>query len=523
MDENRMNHDLSEENSSLWRDTVHLPAFKPLETDIETEAVIVGGGITGITAAYLLASEGMKVVLIEAAQLASGTSGYTTAKITSQHGLIYDELMAHFGEEKAGLYYRANHEALDWIGQLIQKHEVHACYEIQPAIVYASTDKEAELIEKEKAAYDKLGIPGSLVYSLDLPLAIKNALLMPDQAQFHPLMYLHFMVSELVRMGVPIYENTLATTIETGQSPVVLTKQGYRIHARDVLICSHFPFYDNRFYFTRMVAERSYLLACETDSTVPEGMYLSAGDPKRSFRSLSLSGKNMALVGGENHKTGRGESTETHFQRLAGFANAVLGENRRISQWSAQDYTTLDKVPYIGKVSASQSHIHIAAGYRKWGMTTGTLAAKLLTDQILERENPYSELYNPSRFEADPMIKNFFIENGEIAGHLIKGKLEKSGKFLADLGDDQGAIVSMNGRRAGVYKNKEGKVVMVDTTCPHLGCEVNWNQGERTWDCPCHGSRFSADGAVIDGPAQKPLRKIYSEESSDAGEQNTSS
>ncbi|WP_100489068.1 FAD-dependent oxidoreductase [Sporolactobacillus pectinivorans] len=522
MGENRKNHVFSGETSSLWRDTVHLPAFKPLETDIETEAVIVGGGITGITAAYLLASAGMKVVLIEASRLASGTTGFTTAKITAQHGLIYNELIAHFGLEKAQLYYQANQEALGWIRRLIRENDVSCDFEEQPAIVYAATDQEAKSVEQEKETYDRLGIPGRLIYTLDLPLPVKNALLLPDQAQFHPLMYLHYLVAELVKLDVPIYEETMAVAIEKGEPPVVLTKQGYRIHCRDVLICSHFPFYDNRFYFARMVPERSYLMACETDSVVPEGMYISAGDPKRSVRGLSLSGKMMALIGGENHKTGRGEDTASHFQRLIGFANAVLGENHRISQWSAQDYTTLDKVPYIGTIAMNQPHLYIAAGYRKWGMTTGTIAAALLTDQILERENPYADLFSPSRFEADPMIKNFFIENSEIAGNLIKGKLGKGQKSVADLGNDQGAIISLNGKRAGAYKNKNGKIIMVDTTCPHMGCEVNWNQGERTWDCPCHGSRFRANGEVIDGPAREPLQQLYSEEEKHNGEQETS-
>lgn len=509
------------ETSSLWHDTVHLPSFKALDKDIETETVIVGGGITGITAAYLLASAGMKVILIEAAGLASGTTGHTTAKITAQHGLIYNELIAHFGDEKAGLYYRANQEALGWIEKTIRKNEVSCGFEKKPAIIYAATDQEANEVEKEKEAYDRLGIPGELRQTVSLPLAAANALMMPDQAQFHPLMYLHYLIAELVRMGVPVYEQTMAVELEQDTPPVILTRQGYRIHCRNVLICSHFPFYDPRFYFSRMFPERSYLIACETDRPVPEGMYLSAGDPKRSVRSLSLSGKSLVLVGGENHKTGRGEDTEVHFNRLSGFASSLLGENRQIARWSAQDYTTLDKVPYIGQISAKHPNLFLAAGFRKWGMTTGTMAAGLLADLVLERDNPYKECFSPSRFEADPMVRRFIIENAEVAGNLIKGKLGQDKKSIADLGNDQGAKVSLNGKRAGVYKQPDGKIVIVDTTCPHLGCEVNWNQSERTWDCPCHGSRFRANGEVIDGPALKPLKQIYLQNETVAGDQKT--
>lgn len=498
------------ETSSLWRDTVRLPSFKSLNEDIRTEVLVVGGGITGITAAYVLASRGVKVVLIDAGRLASGTTGYTTAKITAQHGLIYDELLAHIGREKAQLYYQANSEALGWIKQTVRDLEINCAYAEQPAVVYATTEREARAIEKEQAAYERLGIPGHLACASDLQIKVINMLTMPDQAQFHPLMYLRHLIAELVKMGVQIYEQTLAVDLEEGPDPVIHTGEGHTLRCRDVLICSHFPFYDHRFYFSRMYPERSYLLACETDQPLPEGMYISASDPKRSLRGLSLSGKHLVLIGGENHKTGRGESTEVHFQRLEGFADSVLGENRKIAYWSAQDYTTVDKIPYIGRHAKNQPHVYVAAGFRKWGMTTGTLAAHLLADQVLERGNPYAELFSPARFEPDPMIRQFFVENSTIAGHLIKGKLER-GRPLSDLGEGQGSVIRYNGQRAGAYKNIAGNLVIVDTTCPHMGCEVNWNQAEKTWDCPCHGSRFRATGEVIDGPAQEPLERLYTD------------
>lgn len=504
----------SEETRSVWRDSVHFPTFKPLEEDIQTETAIVGGGISGIAAAYLLAKEGMKVALIEAAQLCSGTTGYTTAKVTAQHGLIYNELIGHFGVEKAKLYYQANREALDWIGRIVREQDVRCGFQKRLALVYATSARKAEEIEKEAEAYRKLGIPGSLSDSIGLPLQVKRALTMPEQAQFHPLMFLHFLISELVKMDVPIYEQTLAVNIEEEPSCVVHTEKGPRIHCREVLICSHFPFYDKAFYFSRMYPERSYLMAVETDQS-PEGMYLSAEEPKRSIRSLTLDGRSLVLVGGENHRTGRGENTAAHFQNLAVFAEQVFGTDSIVCRWSAQDYTTLDKVPYIGRLSAGKPHIYVAAGFRKWGMTTGILAARLLADQLLERTNPYGAVFSPSRFAADPMIKRFFIENSQVAGHLISGKLAKASTSIEDLDADEGAVISLNGKRAGAYKDKNGRLTVVDTTCPHMGCEVNWNQGERTWDCPCHGSRFKATGELIDGPAKKPLKQLYAEKRTD--------
>jgi glycine/D-amino acid oxidase-like deaminating enzyme/nitrite reductase/ring-hydroxylating ferredoxin subunit len=519
----QQNTNLSENTSSLWHDTVHLPTFQSLQENRTTNTLVVGAGITGITAAYLLAKSGVPVTLIDASTIASGTSGYTTAKITAQHGLIYDHLIRTLGEEKAALYYQANKEALHWMGSHVQEHDLHCDYEIQPAVVYATTDQEAKNIEKEKLAYDRLGILGNLTPSIDLPIEVKNALIMPGQAQFHPLMYLHELLADLVKMNVPIFEETLAVDIRDKESePFVMTKQGFGVRCQHVLICSHFPFYDNRFYFSRMFPERSYLIACETEGKVPDGMYLSAEAPKRSIRGLRLNHKNYLLIGGENHKTGRGESMDVHYQKLIDFAREQFGEEKIKAHWSAQDFTTLDQVPYIGRLANNNPRVLVAAGFHKWGMTTGTLAAQLLTDLVLERANPYVELFSPARFEAVPMLASFLVENMKTAGNLIKGKISKLEPLDEHLQNDHGAIASLHGRKVGAYRNKDGHLTVVDATCPHMGCEVNWNQGERTWDCPCHGSRFTANGDVLDGPAKESLSLIFSESDHQNKEHQTS-
>ncbi|CAM3194421.1 FAD-dependent oxidoreductase [Sporolactobacillus spathodeae] len=505
---------ISEKTESIWHKTVHLPSFRSLDQDIHTDVAIIGGGLTGIVSAYRLAVRGVKVALVEADRLASSTTGNTTAKITVQHGLIYQELIAHFGKEKARQYFDANNEALSWLRKLCQSSDISCTYATAPAILYAATDNERRSIEREKEAYDCLGIPAQFSDSVDLPIDTKGGLTIADQAQFHPLMFLHFLVSELVRMGAAIYEGTLAYDLEKKPSLAVVTKDGRKIHCRDVLICSHFPFYDaNRLYFARMYPERSYLIACADCESVPQGMYLSAGDPRRSLRSAVCDGRQIVLVGGENHKTGQGGSTTDHYIRLQGFADAVLGENQMIAHWSAQDYTSLDKVPYIGLLAKNEPHLYVAAGFRKWGMTTAVVAAKLFSDTILGKHNPYTELFNPSRFEADPMIKTFIIEGAIVGKELVKGKLDRKQRLLDELGNNQGVIVTINGQRAGAYRDEEGSLSLVNTTCTHMGCEVNWNQAEKTWDCPCHGSRFSANGEVIDGPALDPLKKLYQEPS----------
>lgn len=201
-------------------------------------------------------------------------------------------------------------------------------------------------------------------------------------------------------------------------------------------------------------------------------------------------------------------STYKHYKALEEFSEEVLGIEEIKYRWSAQDLYTLDKVPYVGSITSSKPNILVATGYRKWGMTNGIAAAKILTDLVLERENPYQDLYSPSRFYADPSIKKFLKQNLDVAGHLIEGKIDIADKSIQDIGNDEGSVVVVNGKRAGCYKDNEGNVNLVDTTCTHMGCEVEWNSGDRTWDCPCHGSRFSVTGDVVEGPAKKPLKKV---------------
>lgn len=215
----------------------------------------------------------------------------------------------------------------------------------------------------------------------------------------------------------------------------------------------------------------------------------------------------MVLIIGESHKTGQSPDTEKHFDALAKFGDETLGVEHILYRWSAQDLTTLDKVPYIGEITSGQPNVLVATGYRKWGMTNGTAAALLLKDIVLGKENRYKTLYSPTRFYATPSIKNFLVQNADVVGQLIKGKLQLSDVNPHQLKHDEGAIVVIRGKRKGAYRDKEGKLHIVDTTCTHVGCEVEWNSGERSWDCPCHGSRFTYTGEVIEGPAEKPLKK----------------
>ncbi|KPB06120.1 FAD-dependent oxidoreductase [Bacillus sp. CHD6a] len=494
---------------AYWRDSAHLPSFPTLNENKKTNVCVVGGGITGITTAYQLAQEGLKVILIDADQILNGTTGHTTAKVTAQHGLIYDELLQHLGQEKAKLYYQANQEGLHFIRDLVDLKRIPCDFSEQSAYIYSQTEQDDQKVRKEFEAYQTLGIHGDLTYDIPFSMETKSVVVMKNQAQFHPLQYLKVLVDGIVEKGGEIFEHTVATDVEESRGLSVVTKNGAKIECDYIVAGSHFPFYDgNGFFFTRMYAERSYVLAAKTEKEPPEGMYYSAGQPSRSLRYVTIEGERVALIGGDGHRTGQGKDTLKHYEALKSFGEEVLGIKEIMYRWSAQDLYTLDKVPYIGRITSGHPNILIATGYRKWGMTNGTAAALLIQDIILGRKNDYEDLFSPSRFVADPSLKKFISSNMNVAGHLIEGKLDRPSKKPEDLGLDEGGVVMINGRRAGAYKDDKGEVHCVDTTCTHLGCEVEWNHGDRSWDCPCHGSRFSIYGDVLEGPADKPLEKL---------------
>ncbi|MEF2968248.1 FAD-dependent oxidoreductase [Paenibacillus sp. M1] len=497
---------------SLWRETATSPSFPALERDIQTDVLIAGAGITGITTAYLLVKAGLKVAVVDAGSILDGTTGYTTAKITSQHGLIYDQLIAHFGEEAARLYFEANEEGHRFIEETVREHSIDCDLKPEDAYIYADSDEQLGKLEKEWDAYQRLDLPAEWCDTIPLPIEVKGAIKLRDQARFHPLKYLHVLVDYVAKHGGDFYEYTTMgdSAEETGDGKLMLkTENGITITCRYAVSASHYPFYDGGgLYFTRLHADRSYVVAIEPETPFAGGMYINCGNPKRSLRAAEMDGKEVILVGGESHKTGQSDCTIKHYEELEKFGGMTFGAKSIPYRWSAQDLVTIDQVPYIGPVTSGHPHILIATGFRKWGMTSGTLAALLISDLIQGKDNRYAELFTPSRFKADPGLKNLAVQNANVAKELISGKVELVHRKLEDLMPDQGGVVKHLGKRAGAYRDPEGNIHLVDTTCTHMGCETKWNAGERTWDCPCHGSRFGYDGHVIEGPATEDLPKL---------------
>ncbi|MBM7552571.1 FAD-dependent oxidoreductase [Thalassobacillus pellis] len=494
----------------LWRDTT-IDSFPQLDRDMETDVTVIGSGITGITTAYFLVKKGFKVVLLEAGKVINGTTGYTTAKLSAQHGLIYDHLIRTFGKETAKKYYLANQEGLHYIDDIRTDLKIDCDFSYQPSIVYSAAPSGNRKIEKEAEAYKDLGIDGGLADNSVLPFPIQSAVKMNQQAQFHPLKYLKSLLIYLKQKDTHIFENTRAVDIKKGTLPEVKTRKGHSVLSDHVVIASHFPFKDlNGMYFARLHVERSYTIAVKTNGPPPKGMYLSTEEPKKSLRhALGSNGEELLLIGGEGHTSGQSENTYNHYEKLKEFAEKNFSVKDIPYRWSSQDISTLDRIPYIGPITRNNPNIYVATGFAKWGMSNGTVAGKVISDLITGNGSPYEKLFSPSRFNASQDVKNFTKENMDVAKELFKGKLHRKETDMENLQPNEGGIVNYRGKKLGAYKASNGGVSLVDTTCTHMGCDLQWNTAECSWDCPCHGSRFTPSGEVIEGPATKPLKNYH--------------
>lgn len=429
---------------SLWEQTWEQPDFPSQHGDMSTDVLIIGGGMAGILCAYQLHCAGVPYVLVEAESICSGITKNTTAKITSQHGLIYDKLISKFGVQRAKQYLAANQAAIQTYRQLCRNMDCD--FEEKAAYVYALDDRRK--IERELNALEKLGFSAEFVDKLPLPFPVAGAVRFPNQAQFHPLKFISFLAKDL-----HIYEHTQVREL---MGTTAVTNHG-RICAKKIIVTTHFPFLNKHgSYFLKLYQHRSYVIALQGAAEV-DGMYLDEAQMGMSFRNQ----KNLLLVGGGGHRTGKKGGG---WQELWDFARRYYPQAEEPYHWATQDCMSLDGVPYIGPYSASTADLYVATGFNKWGMTTSMVSAMILSDLVQEKKNPYEDVFSPSRSILHPQL-------------------------------------AVNGFEAAVS-------LLTPTTkrCPHLGCALKWNAREHTWDCPCHGSRFTRDGKLIDNPATDNLK-----------------
>ena len=483
--------------------------YPVLDRDVKVDVAIIGAGITGITCAYLLKKAGLSVAIIEADRLAQGATGHTTAKITSQHGLIYNKIKKQMGMEAAQQYADANEQAIREIAGIIEEKKIDCDFSHQTAYVYTERDDYVQEIETEAKLAQELGIEADVTTEIALPIKIKAAVSFDKQAQFHPRKYLLTLAKDIPDDNSYIFTQSRVVDIDDENNYLLKTAEGKKVAADKVIIASHYPCYNKAgLYFARLFPHRSYVLAVKTREAYPGGMYITAEEPGRSFRSLPTEEGEMIMIGGEHHKTGQGADTRQHYQNLAAYAQEVYPDAEIHYRWSTQDYLTPDQIPYAGYFLPSTPNLFLATGFRRWGMTNSMVSAMIIRDLIVSGESPWQNLYDPSRQTIAASSKTFIVENLNVANQLLKGKLSAApaDPTDADIETGEAKVIMIDGDKVGAYRDEQGTLHLVDTTCTHLGCELKWNAAEKSWDCPCHGSRFTYEGEIIEGPTVKPLK-----------------
>ena len=492
--------------TSLWMETTQDLGLATLERDLETEVAVVGGGITGVLCALRLAEEGAEVALIEARVLGGGVTGHTTAKLSSLHRLIYADLVRGAGEDTARAHGAANQAGIDAIERLSEDLGIDCDLRRRDHATYALDAEQLEQVRDEAQAARRLGLPASFEEDVpELPFDTAGAVRFTDQAEFHPRKFVLGVGRALQERGVAVFEHTPALSASNGTPARVRTPRG-TLSARHVIVASHFPFLDRGLYFARQHPERSYSIGVSLRSPAPEGMFISAGTPTRSLRAHPVEGGELLIVGGEGHKVGHDEDTEARYAALEAWAREHFDVLAIPFRWSSQDNMPADGLPYIGRLWPLSKSLYVATGFRKWGLAQAAPAADLLRDLVLDRPNPLASVYDPQRVEVRG-LSSLVKENADVATRFFADRVRNRAPASELPGPGEGKVVSRRGRQVAVARDDDGTLHAVSARCTHLYCILNWNAAERSWDCPCHGSRFAVDGDVLQGPAVKPLSR----------------
>lgn len=473
---------------SIWRKTCTIEERETLNREIQTEVAVIGAGMAGLLTAYQLKKASVHAVVLEAKRIGNGQTKNTTAKITSQHGLFCDAFIRKKGQKTAGQYVQANQKAIEEYEQIIQENNIECDFERTSSYVYSKNEKK---LRNEAKAAAKLGIAASYVRHIEIPVPCAGAVRFEGQAQFHPLKFMKAIAEQL-----EIYENTPVRKVEGN---LIQTAQGI-VKADKIVFATHYPFVNfPGLYFTRMHQERSYVLALE-DAGVINGMYIGDGEESYSFRRY---GKYL-LFGGQGHRTGENTGGK-RYEMLRQKAKQFFPDAKEVAHWSAQDCITSDQVPFVGKYAKTRPGWFVATGFQNWGMTSSMVASKILCDMICGVENPYAKTFSSRRFSAEE-VPQILKDGAKAVNGLSKRFFQVPEKAREELETGHGGIVKTKTGKAGVYKMEGERDCKVQSACCHLGCQVAWNPDEKTWECPCHGSRFDCHGNLLDGPAQEGIQ-----------------
>ena len=492
-------------HSSLWLEDAQSQDFPQLDGDRTADVAVIGGGITGLTTALLLAREGRLVCLIDQGRIGTGTTGYTTGKVTSQHHLTYARLAKTHGSDSAGHYAMAMESAKERIAGFVDEG-IDCDFRRRSSFIYATNASEWKLLEAETRAAKHAGLPAFLDKDVPLPFPTHGGMRFDNQAEFHAGRYTAGLARLATEAGVEIYENTRGTDVDENDGGCIVHTPRGQIRAGHVVVATLMPFLDRAGLFIRAHASRSYVLTTRVEGDLPGASLMAVGSPMRSIRSVPHDGGELLMVLGESHHTGSPKAQPERYEQLGEFVQKHWKVESFEHKWSAQDYMPDDGVPYIGRVNARSKRVYVATGLKKWGLTAGTLAGMLITDAIGQRRNPWAGLFSTTRVKPFAAAPKFLTENTRVAARMVGDRvLSLKQPDITDLAPGEGGIVNSCGKKVAGYRDEDGQLHAVSSACTHLGCQVAWNGAERTWDCPCHASRFTVDGEILNGPATRPL------------------
>jgi glycine/D-amino acid oxidase-like deaminating enzyme/nitrite reductase/ring-hydroxylating ferredoxin subunit len=441
------------------------------------------------------------VIVLEGREVGAGVTGNTTAKLSSLHGLAYDELRSTRGVEAASAYAAANEFGIERVVETAEQLAIDCDLRRKPNFTYTEDPQRRGALEAEVEAANAAGLPAVLTEETDLPFEVTAAIRLDDQAEFHPVKYLRGVADAVDGGEQTVYEQTRATGVSHGR---VVTEHGHEVAAERVIVATQIPFLDRGLFFARCPVQRSYALTVRVAGAPPQGMYLSAETPTRSLRALPADGEELLIVGGAGHELGHGDAAES-YRDLEAFARRSFDVQGFEHRWSAHDFMPEDGLPYVGRLLPVSDRILTATGMRKWGLAMGTAAGSILADLALGRDNDWAETFDPWRLPPLSAVPSYVKLGADTGLHLVADRIKRGGG-AAELAPGEGRVVGDGLRQKAVHRDDEGVLHAVAARCTHLGCIVSWNEADQTWDCPCHGSRFGALGEVLNGPATGNLK-----------------
>lgn len=491
---------------SFWEEErKNYKEYESIRNDMRASVCVIGGGLTGLTTAYYL-SKYTNVVLLERDRICSHTSGRNTGKVTSQHEVFYRYLIDSQGKEFAKKYLEANQKAIENISEIVQNEKIDCDFERENSYVFTTRETDVDVLKKEKKSIDKLEKNlCTYVTKTDLPMEIAGAIEFKNQAKIHPVKYGYGLAKGITKNNSRIFENSQVTDIKKSNGKYEIYVNKNKVTADYVVMATRYPFIKiPGYYFLKMYQSTSYAIVADVKRELFDGMYINYEVPNMSFRVIEDNGKKLLLAVGYDYKTGT-EELKNGYTRLETAVRKMYPDAEVLYKWSAEDCISLDKIPYIGEFSAMMPNVYVATGFNKWGITSSNVAANIIADKILGKENEYEDLFKARRVEP---IKNR-VEVGNMLKEANKSILMSRFKIPKDEIDDikigEGKIIEIDNKKVGVYKANTGEIFKVKPICTHLGCELYFNNIDKTWECPCHGSKFSYDGKSIEVPSNKNL------------------